>query len=122
MYKVELRQSEIKSAIVSKYFVTWAKIIVNSQKKLGGEDRIGYIDLYAGPGTYSDGTDSTPLLILKSAIQDEDIRNRLVTAFNDVNKSSTKILKQNIKNIPEVMNLKHKPTVSNFEVGEDVID
>ena len=40
-------------------------------------DRIAYIDLFAGPGRYEDGTLSTPLLVLKAAIEDEDMRSSI---------------------------------------------
>ncbi|MCD6495523.1 three-Cys-motif partner protein TcmP, partial [Candidatus Bipolaricaulota bacterium] len=51
-------QSKIKSAIVSKYFWAWAKVIIPTAKKYS--NRIAYIDLFAGPGRYRDGTKSTP--------------------------------------------------------------
>jgi len=74
-------QSAVKSAIVSKYFWAWAKVIIPSAKKRPG--KIAYIDLFAGPGRYEDGTKSTPLLILEKAIEHPDMRNMLVAVFND---------------------------------------
>jgi three-Cys-motif partner protein len=75
------RQSIIKTKIVSKYFWAWAKVIIPSTKK--GSNKIAYIDLFAGPGRYEDGTKSTPLLILEQAIADQNLRDMLVTIFND---------------------------------------
>jgi len=49
-------QSEVKARIVSKYFYVWAKIIVPHARS----QRIAYIDLFAGPGRYKDGSASTP--------------------------------------------------------------
>jgi len=60
-------QSIIKGKIVSDYFWAWAKVITPTVKK-SGTNRIAYIDLFAGPGRYRDGTKSTPLLILEKAI------------------------------------------------------
>ena len=40
----QLEQSKVKTAIVSKYFWTWAKIIL-SNRSIG---RIAYVDLFAG--------------------------------------------------------------------------
>ena len=60
-------QSSIKAKIVSDYFWAWAQVIISTQQKTGG-DRIAYIDLFAGPGRYNDGTKSTPLLVLERAI------------------------------------------------------
>ncbi len=74
-------QSLVKSAIVSKYFWAWAKVMMPRVKSAG--KKIAYIDLFAGPGRYKNGTQSTPLLVLKRAIEDADMRQRLVTLFND---------------------------------------
>jgi hypothetical protein len=45
-------QSEVKGRIVSKYFYVWARIIAPRARP----QRIGYIDLFAGPGRYKDGS------------------------------------------------------------------
>jgi len=76
-------QSRVKSAIVAKYFEAWARVIIGAQNRYRRNDdhRIAYIDLFAGPGRFSDGTTSTPLLVLEKAIQDEVMRQRLVTIF-----------------------------------------
>ena len=52
-------QSAIKTAIVSKYFMAWAQVIIPSAEK--HDNRIAYIDLFCGPGRYKDGTESTPI-------------------------------------------------------------
>jgi hypothetical protein len=49
-------QSLVKSAIVSKYFWAWAKVMMPRVKSAG--KKIAYIDLFAGPGRYKDGTQS----------------------------------------------------------------
>ena len=72
-------QSQVKTAIVAKYFWAWAKVIMPTAKKHGG--KIAYLDLFAGPGRYEDGTKSTPLLIIEQAIQDTNMRSMLVTVF-----------------------------------------
>ena len=73
-------QSVVKATIVSKYFWAWAKVIIPAAKAHGG--KIAYLDLFAGPGRYQDGTKSTPLLILQKAIADPDMRQMLVAVFN----------------------------------------
>lgn len=75
-------QSAVKTAIVSKYFWSWAKVIMPQARK-GSQQKIAYLDLFAGPGRYKDGTQSTPLLILEKAIQDREMSHMLVTIFND---------------------------------------
>jgi three-Cys-motif partner protein len=63
-------QSKVKATIVAKYFDAWAHVIVAVQKRYPDkEQRLAYVDLFAGPGRYEDGTKSTPLLILEKAAQ-----------------------------------------------------
>jgi len=85
-------QSAVKTAIVSKYFWSWAKVIMPHARK-GSDKKIAYLDLFAGPGRYKDGTKSTPLLILEKAIQDETMRQMLVTIFNDRDDIQPRIIK-----------------------------
>ena len=74
-------QSAIKAAIVADYFWAWAKIIGRTVK--GHGDMVAYIDLFAGPGSYKDGSASTPLLVLQKAIGDQELSQMLVSIFND---------------------------------------
>ncbi len=48
-------QSQVKAEIVEKYFYAWAQIITASQDRYrpGMDHRIGYVDLFAGPGRYN---------------------------------------------------------------------
>ena len=116
-------QSQVKATIVAKYFWAWAKVIIGAQKKYrtSSVDRITYIDLFAGPGRYKDGAMSTPLLVLEKAIQDPDLRERLVVIFNDKDESNTKSLEQEINHLPGIHLLKHLPQVYNEEVGDRIV-
>lgn len=113
-------QSRVKAAIVANYFWAWAKVIMSVAKK-GPNPRIAYIDLFAGPGRYTDGTLSTPLLILEQAIADPDMRNMLVTVFNDRNTDHSKTLETAITSLPGVETLRFKPQVNNYEVGDELV-
>lgn len=112
-------QSEVKRAIVSKYFWAWAKVIIPRAKSRS--NKIAYIDLFAGPGRYKDGTKSTPILILEQAIADDDMRNMLVTIFNDKNSNNTSDLEREIKLIKDIDILKYQPQVYNDEVGDEIV-
>jgi len=116
-------QSKVKSAIVSKYFDAWAKVIIGAQNRLQPkhENKIAYIDLFAGPGRYNDGTKSTPLLILEKAINNPDMRNRLVTIFNDKDESNSNSLQEAINQLSRIETLKYKPRVVTNEVGEKIV-
>jgi three-Cys-motif partner protein len=122
-YDEATESSKVKIAIVEKYFKAWAKIILGSQEKNEVSDKkLAYIDLFAGPGSYKDGTISTPLLILKDAIADERLQKRLVTKFNDINKEYIDELEQAASKIPDIDKLEYPPIFSNREIGEKIVE
>lgn len=111
-------QSKVKSAIVAKYFATWAQIMMATQDQYPQHGKkIAYLDLFAGPGRYEDGTQSTPLMILEKAIQDEKLRERLVTIFNDKDENNTRSLEKAIAELPGIESLRNPPVVQSSEVG-----
>jgi len=111
-------QSKVKAEIVAKYLATWAKVVIPSTRKKAG--RIAYVDLFAGPGRYEDGTKSTPLLVLERAVADTDMCEMLVTFFSDADPNHTKSLQRAIYTIPNISSLKHKPEIYNEVVDENV--
>jgi hypothetical protein len=113
-------QSEVKSAIVRKYFKAWATAIKGTVNRYG-DKKIAYLHLFAGPGRYKDGTISTPLLVLQEAIADKDLRRMLVTLFNDKDEANCRSLEKAINDLPGVETLKHKPEVDNDEVGTEMV-
>lgn len=112
-------QSLVKSAIVSKYFWAWAKVITSRVRST--IKKIAYIDLFAGPGRYKDGTQSTPLLVLKHAIGDPEMCKMLVTLFNDKDEKNSRSLEQAIEDLSGVEKLKYKPDVMNEDVGSKIV-
>ena len=122
-FNEQTEQSLVKATIVSKYFDVWANVIISTQKRYPERysGKIAYIDLFAGPGRYDDGTQSTPIKILKNAIEKPDIRDRLVTLFNDRDEEKSRSLEEAIRELPEVETLKYKPQVENEEVGEKIV-
>jgi three-Cys-motif partner protein len=111
-------QSQVKARIVQKYFWAWANVIIPTAKQYG--NRILYIDLFAGPGRYKDGTLSTPLLVLEKAIADPNMRSMLVTLFNDRDAITANTLQAAIDALPGIEKLKYKPRVTNEVVGERI--
>jgi three-Cys-motif partner protein len=125
-FEEQEEQSLVKATITSKYFEVWAGIIINTQqnnaRRHGSkEDRIAYIDLFAGPGRYKDGKISTPLMVIEKAIKNETFRERLVTLFNDKDQDNTQKLQKEIDVLPNINLLRHKPDIRNDEVGENII-
>src|SRR5262245_23049394 len=102
-------QSVVKATIVEKYFDTWAKIICGAQDhhRPGGDNRIGYVDLFAGPGRYKDGAISTPVRVLEKALSDQQLSARLVTIFNDRDPEHASTLRQVIKELSDVSQVLH---------------
>jgi len=113
-------QSRVKGAITSKYFWSWAKIIAPRAKQHG--DRIVYLDLFAGPGRYEDGSKSTPLLVLEKAIADPVMREMLVAVFNDKDPEFTSTLADAIRGLSGIESLRHKPQVFCEEVGTKIVE
>ena len=116
-------QSHVKIEIVKKYFSAWANVLLPSVESRDG--KLGYIDLFSGPGIYEDGTKSTPILVIEEAINNprlsERLKKRLVTLFNDANPEFTNELKTAINNIPGIEHLKNKPMVMNDSVGDQLV-
>jgi len=112
-------QSVIKARIISKYFWAWAKVIIPTAKQHA--NRIAYIDLFAGPGRYKDGTVSTPLKILEQAIADPDMSQMLVTLFNDKDEKNAGELETAIGGLPGIEKMKYKPQIANQEVGTEIV-
>jgi three-Cys-motif partner protein len=113
-------QSRVKSEILSKYFWAWAQVMVATAKGRG-EDKIAYIDLFAGPGRYGDDTKSTPLLVLERAVQNPDLCRMLVVLFNDKNPDYARSLQEAIDSNPEFKQFRHQPQVANDPVGEEIV-
>jgi three-Cys-motif partner protein len=94
-YASQSMESKIKSEIVSEYFGVWTKIIWGDRFKK--TKRMGYIDIFCGPGIYKDGSESTPLLILKTIAENEDFRENTTVVLNDENKEHVETLKKIVK-------------------------
>lgn len=115
-FEEPLEQSKVKSQIVSEYFQAWAKIILSNT-----QGDAAYIDLFSGPGRYKDGAESTPILVLKAVIANDNIRNRLVSIFTDKRKDHSDFLWKEVAKLPGIKTLKHPPQIAQKEVGEDIV-
>ncbi|TXD34034.1 three-Cys-motif partner protein TcmP [Lujinxingia vulgaris] len=114
--------SKIKADIVCRYFDTWSKVIMNTQNRFSEKQNkhknlIAYFDPFAGAGVYSDGTPSTAIRIVRSAIQSPDLSKRLLVFLNDENKEISERLKSHVSQLDGVNNLRFEPRVGNFSVS-----
>ena len=107
-FAISRGQSLIKAEIVSKYFDRWAKVILPTVQKTG-DNRIGYVDFFAGPGRYEDGTESTPLAVLKNAIADPALAKALVATFIERDPKNAESLTRHLENFKGIGALKHQP-------------
>ncbi len=119
-YSEQSESSRIKCEIITKYFIAWFNVIKNTTKKYS--NRVFYADLFCGPGIYDDGSKSTPIRILETAVKDIEMRNMLVTLFNDKEKDYTEKLKKEIKKIPNIDSLKYKPKIITSEINQEIVD
>ncbi len=110
-------QSRVKSEIVVAYFGAWASIMATQSR------RIGYVDLYSGPGRYLDGEPSTPLLILEKAIahQNKRVPQRLVSVFADENAEYIDTLQLEIGRLPGIDSLAFKPEIHIRAVDQSLV-
>ena len=110
--------SEVKTKIVTDYFDVWTKIMNRKART----NKLGYIDLFSGPGRYKDGTKSTPLLILEKIINHPELRQKMVTIFNDANPEFAKSLEIEINKLDGIDKLKYLPKIYCTEVGNDLVE
>ena len=77
---------------------------------------MGYIDLYSGPGIYDDGSESTPILILRRVIASPSLRNKFVFYLNNKDPENCYKLRQNISQLDGISSLQFNPLISNEEI------
>ncbi len=103
-------QSAIKTEIVTKYFNSWCKILSSRFQKLA------YIDLFAGPGIYDDGSESTPILILKNIIKSPILCSKFIVYLNDKDTVNYNKLIDNVSKLENISSLKYQPQILNLEI------
>lgn len=111
-FKKQTHSSRIKANIVAKYFPQYCRILLKKP-----QDQLRYLDLFAGPGIYEDGSFSTPLLIAKSCAEDSELSKKVRLLFND-NEHITKLEKNFKEKISENVFF-FKPRFANKTVEKD---
>lgn len=101
-----------KSELVFKYFDAWSIIM----KTL--TERFIYIDLFSGQGTYKDGSDSTPIKIVKKVLLNEEISKKAIFIFNDSNIRYINNLRDSINKLEVQYNKKLTTKYYNKNVDE----
>lgn len=111
-FKTQTPSSRIKANIVANYFPKYAKILLKHP-----QNEIRYLDLFAGPGIYEDGSLSTPMLIGKACAKDPILAQNVHLMFNDNEHIET--LRQNFDTHFEKGRFAFEPRFGNKTVGED---
>ena len=104
-------QSEVKSRIVAKFFASWSNVIIGSAKHGNRQPRLAYVDLFSGPGRYTDGAKSTPLLIVEKVIETPDLAENILITFNDKDPDFAQSLETAISALPGYEKIRHKPNI-----------
>lgn len=112
-FEKQREQSAIKTEIVTKYFNAWANILAARYSK------IAYIDLFAGPGIYDDGSKSTPIIIVESILNNPKFAKRTLLYFNERETAYFERLKQNVNSVPNISSLAYSPIFKNIEIDYD---
>jgi three-Cys-motif partner protein len=121
-FEEPLEQSRVKARIVSDYVTTFCRILSDHQRKAGKPAAVDYIDLFSGPGSYGDGTASTPLLIVRQAIHDPKLAGSLRTYFNDHDKVKADSLQDEFRRLQSLDLLAHPPRVYSEEASIQFVD
>ncbi len=114
-------QSRIKTKIVTKYFSEWSGVMTGHLTGYKRDKRIAYYEFFSGPGTYLDGTKSTPIIILKKAVENDFLKNNLITKFVDSNPSYCTSLKKEISLITNITRLHFEPQVYELSVSDPLV-
>ena len=104
--------SRIKQKIVTEYFVAYNRVMAP-----GPRAKVGYADLFAGPGLYRNSEGATqksiPILVCESAIQERLFREKVHLWFNDGDPKNYEQLKDAIRAVPGLDTLRYEPTIDN---------
>lgn len=112
-YDEQSQASQVKSRIVTKYFKFWTAVMLGQKPR-----RLAYVDLYCGPGRYRNGQPSTPMLIMEQVLASEQLREKMVTIFNDADPNHIEQLIANLGEMEGIGHLANEPLISVGAVGE----
>jgi three-Cys-motif partner protein len=121
-FQEQTARSQVKSDLIFKFVMAWIQIMIGVQQKRGERPQMAYVDLFSGPGSYEDGSRSTPLLIIDAVLKKPAFREALKTYFNDSDPVLTESLKQEISSLSDIANLRSAPVYRSDEASIALID
>lgn len=111
-FKQQTDSSRIKATIISEYFPQYCQIISKKHQP----KRLGYYDMFAGPGRYDDGNPSTPLMVAEKCYESPFLRENVWFVFNDLAYGDK--LKENFEESFPTGSFKISPFFANRKFGE----
>jgi three-Cys-motif partner protein len=112
-FEVQTPESRAKTGIVVDHFAAWQNIIGSRS-----DGELAYLDLYAGPGRFEDGTDSTPPIIVRKMIESK-FASRFRVVFNEKEPAYAADLQKVIGSISGLHKLAAPPLFLNEELTRD---
>jgi len=110
--------SAVKSKIVVDYFRPWANIMKGRNRS----GRIGYFDFFCGPGVYDDGTESTPVQVMRIALADGGLCKAMRMLFEDKDREAVRSLEAALASLDGYERLEQKPSFSHGESARQQIE
>jgi three-Cys-motif partner protein len=117
-FQEQSAHSRVKANIVYKFAIAWAKVVLSG---LYASPSAAYVDFFAGPGTYEDGCESTPLLIAKAVVANKTLQSGVRMFFNDAEPSLIQSLQQEILSLDGIKLLRYAPVFSNQRVSLNLL-
>lgn len=108
----------VKAKLVADYFAVWSAALLAS----GPARSLAYVEFSAGPGRFEDGTESTPLLVLRHALEWPPLAECLVTVFNDINPAYVASLQQAVADLPGIERLRFRPVFISAALDLELVD
>lgn len=110
---------QVKDTIIVSFFTLWAKMVVFHAKRVG--NKIGLVDFGCGAGKNEDGTEAAPLLVLRSAVESEEIANLLVPVFLDKDPKNIIKLRKAVSEISGIEALVNEPQYEKANTCDELI-
>lgn len=105
-------ESAAKTDIVANFFAAWLNII-------GAVSRgpLAYMELFAGPGKFADGSTSTPLRVLQTILATPHAP-RFRVILNEMDEATASLLEQNVRSLAGIDKLRQEPILTKEEIGQ----
>jgi len=104
--------SRVKRQIVTEYFDYYMRVMARNGKTAG------HVDLFAGPGIYGLGEESTPIAICKQVVADQRLRENVKLWFNEGDPGNYEKLKANIGAVAAISTLANAPKVTPYIISD----